>query len=143
MTPRSAVAGPPGRPALTGSVAAIAAAARRMTLNVPMRLTRIVRSNASSGAGPSRPTVRFAVTMPAQFTATRSGAERRGRVDRGLHLGLVRDVRRDEAGPLAELGRGLVAARAGQVDEHDGCPAVDECARRGAPEARGPTGDDR
>ena len=42
-------------------------------LNVPIRLTRMTRSNASSFIGPSRPTTRPAVPMPAQLTSTRAG----------------------------------------------------------------------
>src|SRR5947209_5701332 len=38
-----------------------------------MRLTRMTRSNSLSGAGPSRPTMRFAGPMPAQLTRIRAG----------------------------------------------------------------------
>ena len=55
----------------------------------------MVRSNASSGAGPSRPTVRFAVTMPAQFTATR-GARADAAATASRTCDFVGDIRRHE-----------------------------------------------
>ena len=42
-------------------------------LKLPIRLTRITRSNASSFIGPSRPTMRPAVPIPAQLTRMRTG----------------------------------------------------------------------
>src|SRR4051794_41779677 len=65
MTPRSPS---------TGSVSTIAAAASRMTLNVPIRLTRTTFSNASSGSTPCLPSTRPGVPTPAQLTTMRSGA---------------------------------------------------------------------
>src|SRR3984885_5203212 len=56
----------------TGSSLAISAAARRIMLKVPMRLTRITFSKSASGCGPSRPTTRLATPMPAQLTSTRA-----------------------------------------------------------------------
>ena len=50
----------------------MSAAQTRMTLKVPTRLTSTTRLNPSSGAGPSRPTMRCAVAMPAQFTQMRA-----------------------------------------------------------------------
>ena len=59
----------------TGSVLAMAAAASRRQLNVPIRLTRMIFSKDSSGSGlPSRSTVRPGAPMPAALTAARSGA---------------------------------------------------------------------
>src|ERR1700733_13539895 len=55
-----------------GSSLAISAAARRIMLKVPMRLTRITFSKSASGCGPSRPTTRLATPMPAQLTSTRA-----------------------------------------------------------------------
>src|ERR1700733_3870521 len=63
MTPRS--------PSI-GSSLPISAAARRIMLKVPMRLTRITFSKSASGWGPSRPTTRLATPMPAQLTSTRA-----------------------------------------------------------------------
>src|SRR5579884_936703 len=66
MTPRS--------PSSNGSSRAMSAAARRITLNVPIRLTSMTRRNPSSGiAPPSRSTIRPGVPMPAQLTAMRAG----------------------------------------------------------------------
>src|SRR5277367_6547853 len=56
-----------------GSSLPISAAARRIMLKVPMRLTRITFSKSASGCGPSRPTTRFGVPTPAQLTSTRVG----------------------------------------------------------------------
>src|SRR6185312_9427176 len=64
MTPRS--------PSI-GSSLPIEAAARRIMLKVPIRLTRITRSKSASGWGPSRPATRLATPMPAQLTSTRAG----------------------------------------------------------------------
>src|SRR3984893_9264810 len=59
----------------TGSVRAMAAAAIRIKLNVPIRLMSMtLRKDARSCGVPSRPTVRDAQPIPAQFTTTRSGA---------------------------------------------------------------------
>src|SRR4029077_4940742 len=55
-----------------GSSLPISAAARRIMLKVPMRLTRITFSKSASGCGPSRPTTRLATPMPAQLTSTRA-----------------------------------------------------------------------
>ena len=57
----------------TGSVAAMAAPASRITVNVPMRFTRITRSKASIDAGPCLPTTRSGAPIPAQLTTMRSG----------------------------------------------------------------------
>ncbi len=64
MTPRS--------PSASGSSACMRWAARRIMLNVPMRFTRMTRSKAVSECGPSRPTMRLAVPIPAQLTSTRA-----------------------------------------------------------------------
>ena len=61
ITPRS--------PVSVGSPAAIAAAARRITLNVPTRLMRIVFSNSSRGCGPVLPRTFSATPIPAALTA--------------------------------------------------------------------------
>src|SRR6266516_988231 len=58
-----------------GSVRAIAAAAIRIRLNVPIRLmSKTLRNVARLCGAPSRFTVRSAQPMPAQFTTVRSGA---------------------------------------------------------------------
>ncbi len=64
ITPRS--------PPALGGLAAIAVAARRIMLNVPIRLMLMTRANWSSGCGPVLPTVREAGAMPAQFTSPAS-----------------------------------------------------------------------
>src|SRR4051794_15323591 len=61
-------------PSASGSVAAIAEAARRAQLYVPTRLTRRTNSNCSSGIGVrSRPMIRPARPRPALLTRMRSG----------------------------------------------------------------------
>src|ERR1700678_3161128 len=55
-----------------GSSLAIPAATRRIMLKLPTRLTRITFSKSASGCGPSRPTTRLAMPMPAQLTSTRA-----------------------------------------------------------------------
>src|SRR3954451_15943120 len=64
MTPRS--------PSM-GSVATMRSAARRMTLNVPIRLMLTTRAKSASGRTPCLPMTRPGVPTPAHFTATRSG----------------------------------------------------------------------
>src|ERR687896_534422 len=62
----------PRSPSASGSPAAIAAAARRSTLKVPIRFTRTKVSNGWSAAGPSFFTVRSAHPTPRHDTASRS-----------------------------------------------------------------------
>ncbi|MDI2023515.1 hypothetical protein PJL18_04063 [Paenarthrobacter nicotinovorans] len=69
MTPRS---GPPS-PVVTGSVSTMAAAASRITLNVPMRFIWITLLKVSKGRTPSRPRTFPGVAIPAQLTTMRSG----------------------------------------------------------------------
>ena len=61
ITPRS--------PSGPGSLAAMASAARRVTLKVPTRLTWTTVANRSSECGPWRPRTRSAGAIPAQLTA--------------------------------------------------------------------------
>ena len=68
----------PRQPSASGSLRLIAVAARRVTSKVPIRLIAITlvyaaRSCAESNS-PSRPMVRCAQPMPAEFTSARSGA---------------------------------------------------------------------
>src|SRR3954468_6319335 len=65
MTPRSPS---------TGSPSTTAATASRITLKVPIRLTRTTFSKASSGSTPCLPRTRPGVPMPAQLTTIRNGA---------------------------------------------------------------------
>src|SRR3954451_9027372 len=107
QTPRSSPA---------GSTPSIAADARRSTLNVPSRLTRITVSNGSNGRGPRLPAVFSAQPMPAPHTEIRNGpaaaaAPRgphrpgRGRGQHGvLHLRAAGHVAADERGAVAQLG---------------------------------------
>ena len=67
ITPRS--------PFSAGAFFAITAAARRITLNVPIRLISMTRLKSSSWAGPDRPKVFAAVATPAQFTSALDHAE--------------------------------------------------------------------
>ena len=66
----------PRWPSASGSLSFMASAARRSTLNVPIRFTSTTRRKASSGHGPSRPTMRWICMIPAQTTAPRSGPKR-------------------------------------------------------------------
>ena len=76
-------------------------------LKLPIRLTRMTRSNASSFSGPSRPTIRPAVPIPAQFTRMRTGpCGVAGGGERGLARGCVGDVAAD-ADPADRGGLGL------------------------------------
>lgn len=59
MTPRSSP---------SSAFSAIAVAANRITLNVPIRFTEITFEKASSGNAPFLPVVLIALPMPAQFT---------------------------------------------------------------------------
>jgi len=60
ITPRS--------PSSFGVFLSISATARRITLKVPLRLTRTTASNISSGIGPCLPTIFFTGPTAAQFT---------------------------------------------------------------------------
>ena len=51
----------------------MSAAASRIMLKVPVRLTAMTFSNSASGIGPSRPTMRLAGPMPAQLIRMRAG----------------------------------------------------------------------
>ena len=61
----------PRSPSASGSLASMAAAARRSTLNVPIRFTRTTASKGSNACGPRLPAVFSAHPMPAQQTAIR------------------------------------------------------------------------
>src|SRR3981189_2846719 len=116
MTPRSSSS--------SGSSLDICAAAKRETLNVPLRKVFTVNSKPSSDAGePSRPTVRPpAPALPPQFTATRSGprpARPRPAAAAVRPLFLGGDVGPHELGAPAELGGDLLAALLVEVGDHD------------------------
>ena len=119
-------------------VAAIAAAASRITLNVPMRLTPDRALERSSGSGA---VAADRAARRSDAGAVHGDAQRRplpAPLDGGLHRGLVRDVGRRERAPGRRVARGLLAARAGQVDERrpDAPPAASRAAvARPRPEA--------
>ncbi len=58
----------------SAGVLAMASAASRSTLNVPIRLTSMTFRYVSRSCGPFLPTIRPAVPTPAQLTVMRSGA---------------------------------------------------------------------
>ena len=95
----------PRSPSSSGSLASIAAAAKRSTLNVPIRLIRITVSNGSSWWGPRLPAI---FSGPADARAADADAQaalalgRRG--DGRLDLVRVGHVGLDEPGALAQLG---------------------------------------
>src|SRR3954471_18087654 len=62
----------PRSPSSSGAVPSIALAARRSTLNVPIRFTRITVSKGSSACGPRLPAVFSAHAIPAQQMEIRS-----------------------------------------------------------------------
>src|SRR3989442_9583161 len=66
----------PRSPSSLGAFFAICAAARRVTLKVPIRFTSITLAKTASGIGPSLPTVFIAAPTPAQLTATWSAPNR-------------------------------------------------------------------
>ena len=106
-----------------GSATLIAAPASRIMLNVPMRLTRTTRSNASSGIGPSRPTTRAAVPMPAQLTRM-LGAPSAARLVRQRFVGTRRigDIALGE--DPADLARHRLARLAVEVEHADARPLL-------------------
>ena len=115
----------PRSPSSSGSSVLISAAASRMTLKLPIRLTSMTRRKASSGSGPSRPTMRPAVPMPAQLTAMRAGPcrcarRRKGGFDRsGVgHIGADREP--------ARLARRLGGRRLVDVEDRDLDPGLGE-----------------
>ena len=61
----------PRSPSSPGSPAIIAAAAKRSTLKVPIRLIETIVSNGISGCGPFEPATFCAQPVPAQQTAIR------------------------------------------------------------------------
>ena len=139
MTPRS---GPPSS-VTAGSVAAIAAAARRITLKVPTRLIWMTRLKVSSGSTPSRPRTLPGVAMPAQFTTIRSGPSADGGVDGGLHLRLVGDVGGDKDGPwpaAAAAGVRPEPRRSGVQLGGEGVPGGAPAGPRAPPTRRRRTG---
>ena len=125
MTPRSPS---------TGSVAAMARAARRMTLNVPSRFTLSTRSKVRQRKRPVPPE---RLARRADSRAVHHDPQRcAGGIHRGLHLGLVGDIRRHE-GDTVDLS----PAGGRQVeDDHVGA-CREQFARRGQPEARRSPGD--
>ncbi len=138
----------PRSPSASGSSASIPAADFAMQRNVPIRLIRMMRSNASSGKcaiAPlvlSRPAVLNALPVPAQLTSTRSWPLRRARRgEAGVDLRVRGDV--DRAERAAQLARDRLALRGVEVEQRDLHAAGDERARRRQAQARGAAGDDR
>ena len=86
----------PRSPWSSGSLASIALAARRRTLKVPIRLTRMTVSNGSKPWAPLRPATFSAQPMPAQQTEMRRPSSPAAAVDGGLDLLGVGDVGGDE-----------------------------------------------
>ena len=135
ITPRS--------PLGSGVFCAIAAAASRMTLNVPTRLTRIVFSNRSSGCGPFFPSTFAAGPMPAALTTPCSPPKALTReIDRAPDLLFARDVGLREARVGAERLFRRHAGLGVHVENDDAPAGGDHRFRRRAPEARCAAGDD-
>ena len=106
--------------ASSGSLSFIAAAAKRSTLNVPIRLIRSTVSNGMSWCGPRLDAVRSAQPTPAQQTLMRSRARRLARPRRPPpRPGLVGDVARDEPGALAQLAGERLALLLVDVGDRD------------------------
>ena len=123
----------------------MAAAARRLTLKVPMAFISIVPTKASLSCGvPSRPTVRPPPTPPpATLTTTDSGPSALGGGDGRAHVGVVVDVAGGRDGQVTQLvgeGGGPVA-----VPVEDGHPTarLDEATDRRPAQPTGAAGDER
>ena len=136
MTPRSAVTNSP----VTGSVAAMAAAASRSTLKVPTRLIWMTLLKLSSGSTPSRPSTLPGVATPAQFTTTRSGPSSVAAFDGGLHLLLVGDVRGGKDRPAAQFRSHGLTGGLRKVHQHDGGAGGMQTPRRCCAQAGRATG---
>ena len=97
----------------------MAAAASRVTLNVPTRLTWMTLAKSWRLCGPSRPSTRAAIGMPAAFTSPWMLAERLARRgNRRRHVRLAGDVGPDETRPIA-VPRGPGRAADGvEVEDH-------------------------
>ena len=134
MTPRS--------PDAVGARPLMAAAARRIMLNVPIRLTRMTRSKASSGIGPSRPTMRPAVPMPAQLTRMRAGPWTSAAAAMAA-LGARRIGHVAIGEDATDLGGHPLAGIAIAVKHGHACAALGEQPRTRRTEARRAAGDQR
>ena len=120
----------------------MAAAASRMTLKVPTRLMRRVRSKSSRGWGPLLPSTFSAVPMPAAFTAPCTPPKASlGQGQRGLYVGLAGHVGAGKAGARAQLSRERFAGRRIHVeDDYVRSRGVQPTDRR-TTQAGGATGD--
>ncbi len=128
----------------TGSVCIIAAAASRMTLKVPTRLTCTTWEKAASGSGPFLPTTLPGVPTPAQLTTTRSGA----RADAASTAACtaassVTSVATNSARPPAATISSATAAPGddGRSATHDGRAGPGEGAGGGGAQAAAAAGD--
>ena len=116
-------------------------AARRSTLNVPIRLISTILRNVSRLCGdPSRLIVRSAQPMPAQWMHVRSGAISVAARDRGRDLCFVGDVGLGERA-VEFLGDDFALA-AVAVDDDDVGALGGETAGRGFAHSGGPAGDE-
>ena len=120
----------------SGSVRAMTADAWAMTLYVPIRLTRMIRSNASSGEGlPSRSSTLAGGAMPAQLTTTRRGPDAAAVCTAAATCSGLGHIGRGEG--AAELRGDIGPCRGGQVDDRDrGTRGGEAAGRREAEPAR-------
>ena len=135
----------PRSPLSSGSLAPIAAAARRVTLKVPNTFIAIVWTNASLGWGvPSRATVRPPPTPPpATLTTTERVAERLCGFDRGQHAVVVVHISGDRQRPGSEFTDELAGTIGIPVEDDDRGAAFHETAHRCRTQPAGTAGDDR
>ena len=96
MTPRS--------PLAVGAAVLMTADARRMTLNVPPRLTWMTRMNASSACGPFLPSTFSARTMPAALIDPAQRSELGRHCQPVPNARFVGDVDARESRVAAKLG---------------------------------------
>ncbi len=126
----------PRAPSGPGGFFAMISAARRAQVKLPVRLMSSVRRKLSSRCGPSRPSVRAAVAMPAQATSASSRPVAPTTSERPAAT---------EASSVTSTGmnRRLFAPRGVAVEEDDGRPGLGQTACGRKAKTRGPAGDDR
>ena len=134
MTPRS--------PPAFGAFLAIASAASRTRLNVPIRLMLIARAKPESECGPSLPTTFSPWTMPAQLTrpCTPPNASSAAATAAMPLASSVTSVRTNfDASPSSSRERAAIVFL--EIGDHDIAAAVDDHTRRRSAEARCAAGD--
>ena len=127
----------PRWPCSSGSLAAMAAAARRVTLKVPNAFISMVPTNAALSWGvPSRPDGTAAADAAAgHVDDERQHAERLRRLDGGADVAVVVHVAGHRHGRVTELLGQRLGSVAVTVEDRDAGADPDEVADRGGAEA--------